>query len=335
MRRTLFLALLVPVTLTAYTQSLDVGNVPVIGDAWTYVSCGPVMLDGTGAEQTWDASGATSNAAIQGVQCVSPLNTTAGEFFTEADIALDYNGTTTYLQADADGMYLMGSYVAALDITSTYTDPLRQFVFPAPLDATWSDEYAGSYTYNSEIVDQNGEMSCTVSGVGDLILPWGTVENVLRLDISELYTEVGLGNTFVMDRTMSEFYRPGLRTYLARMYAVTNTLNGTTGNTSEGFLYVEEDALTGMTDAAQHAIGMEVFPNPASERCTVILAANGPVSLQVYDATGKLVLQQRPSASSGLIKATLDLQDLPTGVYSARVQSRNGDTGSTRLVVTR
>ncbi|MBL7953127.1 MAG: T9SS type A sorting domain-containing protein [Flavobacteriales bacterium] len=335
MKRPFILALIAIATTHAMAQTLDNSNVPIIGDEWLYVNCGPITLDGTGADQIWDAGDATSVGNVQGIQCLSPLNTTAGDYFPDAQFALGYAGTTTYLQADADGMYVIGIHVSSLPITSTYTDPLRQLAFPATLGDTWSDGYVGSYTYDDEVVDQNGEMTCTVSGIGDMILPWGTVENVLRLDITETYTEEGLGNTYVMERTLSEFYRPGLRTYLARLYSISTSLNGVPGGTSEGFLYVEEDAFTGLSDAHARSIGMEVFPNPAAEQATVILGSTGNLSLTLFDAAGKAVLRQAPTTAPGLIKATLDLQALPAGVYSLRAQSSNGDTGSTRLVVIR
>jgi hypothetical protein len=335
MPRTLLLVLLASTSIIVRSQTLDISNAPLIGDQWTYANCGVVTLAGTGTDQTWDASGVTVIGSAQGVECVSPQNTTAGETFPDADVALASGGTTSYMRIDQDGITVIGAYVSSLGITSIYTDPVRQMVFPAELNDSWSDDYVGSYTYNGQVVQQSGEVSCTVSGIGDLALPWGTVENVLRLDMTDVYTEAGLGNTFEMVRTLSEFYRPGLRTYVARLYTITTTMNGAPGNTSQGFLHIDADDFTGMADGVRGTIGMEVFPNPTSGQATVILAANGVTSLDLHDATGKLVLRQRPTTSSGLIKATLDLEGLPPGVYSLRVQSRDGDTGSTRLVVTR
>lgn len=335
MHRPLLPALFFLITATAQAQVLDQGSVPLIGDAWTYTSCSPITIEGTGAGQLWDASGATANGNPEGVQCVDPLNTTAGESFLEADIALNYAGTTTYQRSDEDGLYMIGSYVSNPGITSIYTDPAQQLVFPASLGTTWTDDFAGSYTYNNQVVEQSGQWTCDVSGAGDLTLPWGTVENVVRIDATETYTEVGLGNTFVMQRTLTEFYRPGLRTYLARRYSTTTTMNGAPAGSVQGFLYLDQDAFTGMFDHGQRSIGLEVFPNPAQDRTAVVFTASGSTLLTLYDAAGRSVQQLTPSAVDGLTKVTLDLNGLPAGLYSVRVQDRRGASGSARLMLTR
>lgn len=334
MRRTLLLPLAFsPVLIQA--QTLDASNAPTIGSSWTYISCGPITLTGTGPDQTWDASAVTSNAANETLQCIAPENSSAGDDFPDADVALFYAQTVTYFSVEEDGMYVLGSYLPNFPITSIYTDPLRQFMFPAELEDTWTDGFAGSYTYNDQVIEQNGEMTCTVSGLGDLILPWGTVENVLRLEVSDYYAEEGLSNTFVMNRTLTEFYRPGLGTYLARIYHATTELNGVGGVPSEGFLYLPEEAVVGMAEDHHQSIGMDVFPNPAADRATVVFAAKDATRLDLHDATGRLVLQQRPSISNGLITATLDLAGLPNGFYSVRVQNSEGDFGSASLVIAR
>lgn len=335
MRRSILLVLSASSIIALQAQTLDVGNAPTIGSTWTYISCGPVTLDGTGVDQIWDASGATSTGADETLQCIAPENSSAGSDFPDADAALYYAQTVTYLQVEEDGMYVLGSYLPNFPITSIYTDPAKQFVFPADLGDSWTDDYAGSYTYNGDEVQQSGQMSSTVSGLGDLVLPWGTVENVLRMEVTDTYTEEGLGVTFIMNRTLTEFYRPGLGSYLARKYANTTELNGTPGTPANGFLYLSEDAFSGMADGEQQSIGMEVFPNPAADRATVVLAADNATTLTLFDAHGKMVMQQPPIAAHGLVTATLDLSGLAPGVYSVRAQSQNGDSGSTRLVVTR
>lgn len=321
-------------TIGIQAQVLDASNVPVVGDEWTYVNCGTLSLDGTGTDQTWDASTATSNGPLQGVQCMDPENTTVGAEFPEAELALVYPGTTVYLRVEDDGMYVVGSYNGSFPITSFYTDPLKQFVFPAELGDSWTDAYEGGYTFDGDAFDQNGQITATLSGVGDLILPWGTVENVLRMDIAETYTEEGSGNTFVMERTITEFYRPGVRTYLARLYSTTTELNGTPGASGQGFLYVEEDVFAGMAGHTKQAIGMDVLPNPATTQATVLFVAKDPVQLTLVDASGRVVHQRNIPGPGGLCTETLDLENLNAGVYTVRVMDSKGGSGTSRLVVT-
>ena len=88
---------------------------------------------------------------------------------------------------------------------------------------------------------------------------------------------------------------------------------------------------TGTTDLA--VSGLRVFPNPASGSVQVHFegSAGSGASLELIDATGRSILDQRLIA--GASGALLDLNGVPTGCYFLRISSPERPQVVERLVV--
>lgn len=78
---------------------------------------------------------------------------------------------------------------------------------------------------------------------------------------------------------------------------------------------------------------LELYPNPASTRVTVVLPADvsGPKQILVADALGRLILQKTVDFNAG--QAQLSVADLPPGVYALTVGDAKGARASAMLVV--
>lgn len=89
-----------------------------------------------------------------------------------------------------------------------------------------------------------------------------------------------------------------------------------------------------MTEVFQ-ATGVAAYPNPAVSGVTVVWPEIPAESLvEVFDISGRVVLQSSHDAASGVCSAVLSVENLPTGLYV--VQVRSGDfSGSTRVTVIR
>jgi hypothetical protein len=79
--------------------------------------------------------------------------------------------------------------------------------------------------------------------------------------------------------------------------------------------------------AAALALGLNVYPNPATTAATVETAA--PVRLTLLDLTGRLVRAEAALARTH----QLDLRGLAAGVYVVRAETADGRAGVQRLVV--
>lgn len=89
-------------------------------------------------------------------------------------------------------------------------------------------------------------------------------------------------------------------------------------------------------DAAARAYSL--YPNPTTSSATVSaeLAAAGPVQIAVLDPLGRVVCQQRVAvAAPGPFQATLDVADVPAGLYSVQLRLHDGSAVTKQLQVSR
>ena len=71
--------------------------------------------------------------------------------------------------------------------------------------------------------------------------------------------------------------------------------------------------------------GLPVQPNPSAGRFVLTMgnAPTGTLRADVFDAGGRLLLQQKHEPSNPLYSAPLDLTDFPPGTYTLRLVSGN------------
>lgn len=84
--------------------------------------------------------------------------------------------------------------------------------------------------------------------------------------------------------------------------------------------------MTSVNDPKQ-TLDVKILPNPASHKIQVTVADFAPVSLLLFDRQGKIV-QERKFVE----QTTLDVADLPAGVYVLQLTSENGRAAE-RVVV--
>jgi hypothetical protein len=75
--------------------------------------------------------------------------------------------------------------------------------------------------------------------------------------------------------------------------------------------------------------GIRVYPNPAREKVTLTLPAQTSGTLQLISATGVVLNALYFSGQ----QVEIPLAGVPAGVYTVRVQTRNGATLTAKLVV--
>lgn len=84
---------------------------------------------------------------------------------------------------------------------------------------------------------------------------------------------------------------------------------------------------TGLAQQAEYLTNFKAYPNPVENSLQISgsVLTGGLVEIRVYDASGKNVLAYSENAAAGLFSKTLDLGDLPSGLYLVKVS--NGDKG--------
>lgn len=89
-------------------------------------------------------------------------------------------------------------------------------------------------------------------------------------------------------------------------------------------------ASTGIDDASNSAAGFTIWPNPASNRCTILPDGKAEhVQVSIYNLLGQL---QAVNLNVNNGKIEVDLSNIPSGVYTV-VAENNGSSSRQKLVV--
>ncbi|MBI5917303.1 MAG: T9SS type A sorting domain-containing protein [Bacteroidetes bacterium] len=84
---------------------------------------------------------------------------------------------------------------------------------------------------------------------------------------------------------------------------------------------------TGTDDLGEkRQVAVKIFPNPASESCTVqaLLPNNSPVKIALTNATGRLLRQESVPVNGGLLAHPLNVSNLPSGIYWVKISDETG-----------
>lgn len=221
-----------------------------------------------------------------------------------------------YHQLTDDALLLWGDgqYVGS--------DPEQTMAFPCSHGTTWTDAFAFEVPGWVTIA---GTVQGEADGYGTLTMPYGVVENVLRVKLTETYTWTeGGGAPTEMIGTQYLYYRPGLRVPVLAIrndMAVANIMDQQGGSK-----WVSGPIAMGLdVPAALEAAQVTLAPNPASADTWVRFDATSATVLELTDATGRTVLARRINATGPTLhNERIDLSGLAPGAYCLTLRDSSG-----------
>ncbi len=329
----LVLALILPAAVLAQPV-LQASDIASSGASFVYEQANYMSMPNAGANQTWNISAAVPTNDLT-FNWVTPGSTDGGSYFPTATVAvspvalfqLDQYFTITSTQMDDIGTYIPF-------ILTTCSDPITILKFPLAYGTSWTDAYTCSRD-DSGLIFSNitGNLSATADGYGTLITPYATINNVIRVSLTNNNTIVGGGTTTVTTITAQYYWKPGAGSYVAYNYIQQQTVNGIATTPVERLRYLNGSAI-GMDELVNNAIGIDIAPNPADDRTLITFATQGLSTLEVFNTQGQAVQEiALGHKGPGIHQEHLDTSALRAGVYTVVIRSANGDQGVKRLVV--
>mgnify|MGYP003394459855 CR=1 FL=1 len=312
---------------------LNFGNTGTIpGDAFVYNACPWVAPGMAGANQTWDLSALTSDSLIM-IQFVDPATPPDGASFPSATIAAEDMGFFAYSQFDATGGFFHGMTSQPGDPPIVYSDPMQMAFYPATFGTTWTDDFHAEFLVSGFNIVRDGTLSAECDGYGTLILPWGTLTDVLRCTYVEDYTENSGFTTVFLHREYTHFLQAGTHYPIVHLFSFTTTVFGSV-NTISGSQWLV-DGSVGMPATAYNQPSINAWADASSNAIQIDLdlgTQTGSASLDLLDASGALLVQRQLGATSGRQRERISTGSLAAGMYLVRVHS-GGATASQRVVV--
>jgi hypothetical protein len=308
---------------------VDVGTVP--GDAFAYHDC-PWQTPGTpGMAQTWDLSGLTTDSVIQ-ISFVDPATTPDAASFPLATIAADNDSGYAYSAFGATGGQFLGISLTGL-ATIVYTDPMQMVVYPATYLTTWTDAFAANFSIGGFPIARTGTVTAEVDGYGTLVMPYGTLTDVLRATYVEEHTDDnGFGAT-TLHHEYTYFLQAGTHYPIVDIYTITVTPAFGPPTTVQGTHWLVVDPQSAVP-SAQDPFAFTTYPNPVTDQLNVVLSqAEGASTLDLIDASGRLVEHRvLGNVSMAARLERFDLRGTQPGIYLLRA-TVNGLSVLRRLIV--
>ncbi len=290
---------------------------PTVGQNVSYHNFTPTTFTpgAAGANATWNFA-STPNQSTVNFSYVTSASTPYGASFPGANLAANITGSYEYLNANAGFLARQGVYAGGT--TLYYSDDQKILTYPFTYNSTLSDNFATTFTSGGYTFNRTGTTTATADGYGTLILPWGTLTNVLRVRYTETFQDVWIGGTINYSSTNYAWYKPGTHYYL---FTLSESISP--GGTQRSGSYINQ-TMVGIDDQANTNNALNVYPNPVLEELTLELDVkqNSSAKIEIKNMLGQVVYEKdTEQLVSGTQKQMIDFSNLATGMYTVTVRS--------------
>jgi Secretion system C-terminal sorting domain len=312
----------------AQGQTLLGGSVtPVPGETGTVLTGAYLTPGPSGTGNTWDYSSFVQSAATP--QVMVAVNTTPyGANYPTATVAQDAGGGAFgYYRGTADVFEAVGVQNAFFNLDCP--TGLTVVQYPMSVGTSVTDVFSCPGVTFGEPFTRSGTITIEADGSGDLILPTGTVSNVLRLHWHQEYEDLGPNVSQVGTVDLYKHYKPGVH---FAILSLNSTVAGITQETAE----LLDITNIGMEEAMRNTLGVDVYPNPTEDVMVVTwsVADGSAMTIELIDVSGQVVLREGYTGlTPGIQRDQMDVSTLAAGLYTLRVSDDQGNMGTKRVVV--
>jgi len=308
-------------TLTAAT------NTPLVGTSFA-VNFGPYVQPGSaGPNRTWDLSTLSIDSSLT-AQYINASNTPHSAQFPNATIAEVNDLVAQYYRVASDGIHFAGSDDGESVIVHA---PQGTYLpFPCTFGTSWSSPQNATFLIEESEVIRTGTFTGQVDGYGTLVMPGGSIPNVLRVHWTHvLQDDLGF---FAIDHTYDSYayFVAGQAWPIAEL--LTSTIDFGGGTQTSQFSRWSADLSTNIQ--ARSPVQASVFPNPT----TGILNVTWPndfgtrAAVSVVDMVGRSVMLGQYHLDANSTQA-IDLQAFHSGTYELVILGENGKRTSTSFII--
>lgn len=324
MERSLLFGLALATVVPAFAQpTLNFpGNAPTPGTSFL-TKYGEFRAAGNpGAGQTWDFGNLTADSSAV-VTVEVPSTTPGGTQFPNATAAVVAPDGTDYYKAGSNLLELEG--LSLFGQTVPLSNSASYLPFPCTFQSSWEDDIGGTLDFQGFPLEVTGSVIGIADGYGTLVLPEGSVSDVMRVRrVTSTAIATPFGNFQLEDETYS-FYKAGVGLPILE---ISNTNGDLLGSPVEiQTLQWIDLTSVGLDELGQRSGNLMLWPNPTTERVSILVDANVGQRLQieVLDVQGRsMTAVPATTVGMGARLQEVDLQGLPAGMYMVRVLDEKG-----------
>ncbi len=286
-----------------------------IGTTATFLVSTPFYegLEQVGENVVWDAS-------VEGNEEIQLSYSTASDaqntkLYPETNLAvtnITEGWEAFYEVTDTEVTY--NGFIVNNFLLQTYTDPLTELILPMSYGDSFTDTYEFENKFDwGEITTETGTLEVTADSYGDLVLPYGIIQNTLRIKYVENGTEEQGGTT--CEKTVISYKWFDLE-YGSEIAEYTIQKNSPIG-IFRNFQYLSEMDYTSIKNQSS-ASKLKIYPNPASEYFQI--------SGVDFGSEYKLINHQGQEVLSGTISGEerIYTTEFSTGIYFLEIKNNKG-----------
>ncbi|MFT7611418.1 MAG: hypothetical protein ACI9J3_000361 [Parvicellaceae bacterium] len=306
-------------------------NNPYVGMTNSYYSFDALTIGHgpDGASQTFDYSAVVgSGPTLSTFVDASTLSVSTD--YPSANIGVtEASGFEGYYVTNSTEYSIAGIYSAGA-IQDIYTDQRELMKFPITYLDVFNETFSGTQEQFASGVTWNrgGTINITATAFGDLILPYGTVSNTLKITVVTDYTDTWMTTTVNYVDSLVLWYNTGAQNYICswdHFY-----FNGTL---SAGSGFYADQSMVGLLDDFTPRYSVSVYPNPVTSGDVNLFVESDQselISASIYDISGKL-LKQMTNLNDGL--NALSVNNLSSGLYAIRFSVEGKAIRTEKLVI--
>lgn len=315
-------------TLThAYNPNPQPGTTMTI----TRVNTGAITQGASGAGITWNFASLSSFNVKTGT-FVLPNATPHAAAFPGATTAVVYTPGIEYGSFTANYEFFTinntgltkNGFVnnASTPIAVNYSDPKTLMPYPFTYGNSHIDNFTANYSSGPNSVTEAGNFTVTADGYGSLVLPYGAINNVLRVRIVENFTQTIAGfPPFEYVVETYAWFHPRLA------YPIFSIISETVNGSPQPSVIARYIQIPNFDDSIPDIVSIspqsalqttQLYPNPVRHTAQLrfTLTQSAPVVAELYNLSGKMVAEVVNSyLPAGSHSAAIAAHQLPKGLY--------------------
>lgn len=270
-----------------------------------------------GAGLIWDFSSAAATGTAN-MNHVDPASTPSAASFPDATVAISQDAAYSYFEGTSSAWYYDG--VVASGNLIPYSDAEKLMEFPFTYNDSYSDNFGATFTAGVTIT-RAGTVNVSADAYGTLMLPYGTINNVIRVKVIENYTDsyTTPGGPVTLTYSATNYYWYKADTHYPVLSISSLDQDGTL---YQGATYLDQAHISAVEENIANAINLNVFPNPSSSVSTISfdLLQHENIVLSIYNSVGELVeLIEQNQLGAGNHRYELNTSDYAAGLYTLKV----------------
>jgi hypothetical protein len=261
------------------------------------------------------------------VELMAPASLPSGSAFPLANVVGNDPFALLFQRGQADGLWLLGRDVFG-DVIP-FDDHKLELPFPCTFGTEWADDFHAFYTIENDDFELEGTINGVADAHGTLLMPCGTVNNVLRVHAVEVSADIFEGEASYSVLETFSWYTPGTPWPLVQHCQLVFEFFGEPIEIA--FTTWSAPLVAGIADQQAELRALKAYPNPAVGTVAIALPEGEDLALAIHNMQGQLVHAQQGLAGGRELR--VDLEGLAPGVYLASTQDRAGQGGMVRILV--